>query len=330
MKAHGVGATSFSYTDGNGPASGSSDTGAAVFYGTDAGFMVSSGAPQSGKTSSLSLYIGLIGGAQGNVSATVDGVAGANQDVAVQTNASVVTFTYTGGPLTVRCTVVPGTLCEAPTAAGIPFNCLTLAEKIEFASPRVLGASGGAGVSQVLDWAHWGNLNAKSTKDSWGVDRMKAGNGALAPTLVNGNGPTPNFFHTVGAGLFSWTGGRPTAQATGMQSGVFSNHGTFQLTIPAHGNNAQQLTLYLGVYSTTGRLAIKSGGSGGSVAQTTYTSRGGPAGFKFVISFVGEITVTWANGKVDEMGNVTWEAAVLELLAALPRGGLTLEAITLA
>jgi hypothetical protein len=117
-----AGATNFSWTGGPaGHTTGATDK-ALAFTGSAGGFEVTATAPPAGKKRRLSLYVGGLMGAHGHVEASIQAdasgdtaaaaAAGAATNLSVISDGSVVDLTYTGGPLLVRYTSVPGTVCD--------------------------------------------------------------------------------------------------------------------------------------------------------------------------------------------------------------------------
>eukprot|EP01050_Picozoa_sp_SAG11_P003105 SAG11_NODE_168_length_13643_cov_5.436651_8_plen_275_part_00 len=108
-----AGATNFSWAGGPaGHTIGATDQ-ALAFTGSAGGFEVTATAPPAGKKRRLSLYVGGLMGAHGHVEASIQANAGgaSAKNLSIISDGSLLDLTYTG-PLLVRYTSVPGTVCE--------------------------------------------------------------------------------------------------------------------------------------------------------------------------------------------------------------------------
>ena len=129
----------------------------------------------------------------------------------------------------------------------------------------------------VVDWVHWGSLNAPSLRGlphteplgEWNVQRKATGKGLFVPELrmpgcethacdLNTTDlrtwPSQNGWPSDRA-VFDWHEGRPIATSPGTaRAGVFSNVGRFEMSIHAPSSGPWQLTLYLGLFNWRGDL----------------------------------------------------------------------------
>jgi hypothetical protein len=128
----------------------------------------------------------------------------------------------------------------------------------------------------VVDWAHWGSVNASlrgppwsQALGEWNTQRKAAGKGLLVPRLrMPGCGtdecdknetdlrtwPSQPGWPSNRA-VFTWHGGAPAAVAPNTaRAGVFSTRGRFEMTVITPSAGPHQLTLYLGVFNWRGDL----------------------------------------------------------------------------
>ncbi len=130
----------------------------------------------------------------------------------------------------------------------------------------------------VIDWAHFGSLNASlrgppwmEPLGEWHIVKKASGLNQLVPRLrMPGCTTTPCDLNTTDLrtwpsqlgwpsdrAVFSWNNGAPTAVAPSTaRAGVFSNVGKFELVVPAPpaGHRPRVLTLYLGLFNWRGDL----------------------------------------------------------------------------
>ncbi len=168
------------------------------------------------------------------------------------------------------------------------------------------------------DWAHWGLSTASSFDHKSGVTQQISNY-----TLIGSTAPGR---FTDSREAYSWSGGTPTASASGSTTGLyFTGIGNgYQLSVPA-GSTDSTVKLYLSVWHARGRLEARL--SDGSVSSyvdyldnltdntdrvVTLTYHAAGTGVNLIVSFTVEDDYgsTW--------GNVTLQAATLAGGAATP------------
>eukprot|EP01047_Picozoa_sp_COSAG01_P038876 COSAG01_NODE_3180_length_6453_cov_30.744570_2_plen_545_part_00 len=315
-----AGTTEFSWTGGSNHAAAGHSKTQLAFMGEGGGVSFTAAAPSAGKTSTARIFLGALHGAQGNLSTEV---AGHRASLLVREEESLVSVVYKGAPLTVHYTAVSGTVCDITSDSPIA-ACVTPA--------LVVARTVNLSAHNPLDWAVWGSAASGVNASGFDAERMANGAGVLKPKLTGGLRPNPISYKNEAA-TFVWTGGLPvvSSSAKGVKSGVYSQAGTFSMTIPAATaaevvatGSTRKLTLYLGAHLCAGRLAVTAPGK--KEANQIVTSQN-----QFTVDITwlaaSEMTVTWGKEDGEEAGNVTWQAAVLALGDGV--GGLTLQAITL-
>lgn len=241
---------SYSWSGGTPTATAAGSTTGVYIQGLGNGFRLS--IPAGPSPTTVKLYVGawkaagtltatLSDGSATPYSAVVSNAAGTSNSVVTLSFAAetagqhlnidyVLTTDFAGGNVTLQSAAVEGgmlALTSAPTAASVN-----------------LSSEG------TTDWAHWG-LSAASdfTSKSGAVQEIsnltKIGTALLQRYSNNDIG-------------YSWTGGTPTASATGSTTGVYQ-HGLgsgFRLTAPA-GTTPKTLKVYLGAWRAGGTLTAR-------------------------------------------------------------------------
>lgn len=306
-----------------------------VFRGPENGFEL--WAPAADAKTTVHLHVGSLHGARGTLVATVAGEARIAQDI--YPNVSEISLAYRGGPLRVRYTIKPETVCtslpclqslELVCEAGLPMDhCVVDLSK-----------------AGTLDWAHWGSLRRSETDTAgrWFSETKRGGPALLRPELKNASD-----LDTWGGKawpsdrvVYSWTGGSPTNHTQSARAGVTSAEGTFSLTVPAPQRSSAgrwKLSLYLGLFNygafgNSATLRISSPGRP-SVERSVDHDNGNNNDWKNLaatIVFDRETTITWALGDCNpdnaKCGLVSFQAASLQECSE-GIGGLTLHGATL-
>jgi hypothetical protein len=186
--------------------------------------------------------------------------------------------------------------------------------------PGLTGTLGTPAATQNLttlgtsDWAHWGLNSATSFDHKSGLPSQISNY-----TTVNAQaGSVTNFSGSAVA--YTWSDGTPDANVAGTTTGVYisgQNKG-FQIQVPAD-TSTRALTIYLGVFNTTGKLvAHLSDNSGPDYVDTSLTSGGSKAGaytLTYTAASIGQtLTVTFTQNTVS--GNVNLQAATLQMASA--------------
>ncbi|HMU32784.1 MAG TPA: peptidoglycan DD-metalloendopeptidase family protein [Pyrinomonadaceae bacterium] len=182
----------------------------------------------------------------------------------------------------------------------------------------VLSVSGAAPAPNVdlsgegtADWAHWGLASPTSFNHKSGVT-SQIGN----YTLI-GNGIAQQF--SGNSTSYSWSGGAPTASASGVNTGLWivgAGNG-YQIVVPAD-TTARTLKMYVGLWAAGGRFeASLSDGSAPIYVDTTQVSSGSSINRVYTINYqagsAGQtLTVKWTlNTTFNPWSNVTLQAASL-------------------
>lgn len=322
-------ATAVAWSGGDQPAQGQASTGALAYPG---GVAFTTAAPVAGATANLTLLLGSSGGAVGNVTASVVGVDGASKTITVGAGAAVLSLQYRNGPLAVRYGSSAGTGACSPSATKAARWACVLPATLLGAGTIPLSGQG------VQDWAHWGVASSQPTlRPPWGTEKMKGGLGVLNPVVTDPSGPALKSFSN-NAASFSWSDGTPVASSAGFVSGVFTVRGTFGLNIPtpsgAPGASglapaSQKLTLFLGVYNSTGKLTVTDAAKVSHVVRVNNRGNVNSPNVQIPIIFCGALSITWARDDESNEGNVTWQAAKLETHNGPPSGAVTVQAIVL-
>jgi hypothetical protein len=163
----------------------------------------------------------------------------------------------------------------------------------------------------ILDWSHWGLSSATGFNHKGGITQQISNYSLIGSGSVLQYSNNPN--------SFSWTGGTPTASASGVASGLwnFGASNGFQVTVPA-GTTARTLKLYVGLWAAGGRLeASLSDGSAPVFTDTSLTNSSGTTNRVYTLNYkaasAGQtLTVKWTvNATFNTYGNVTLQAATL-------------------
>ena len=162
------------------------------------------------------------------------------------------------------------------------------------------------------DWAHWGAASATSFNHKSGVAQQ------ISNYARVGGGTVKRY--TNNPVLFGWSGGTPTASASGVNAGLWVvglNNG-FRVTVPADAAAVRTLKIYVGVCFTRGRLeATLSDGSAPAYADTSVVDAAATTDAVYTLTFRAAspgqtLTVTWTEVETfSTFGNVTLQAATL-------------------
>ena len=162
-----------------------------------------------------------------------------------------------------------------------------------------------------LDWAHWGRTSATT------FDRRNGTQQISNYTRINGGSTT----RATGLPTYTWSNGTPQASAstsTGVYAGGATNRG-FRVTAAASNTQVRQITLYLGVLSTTGKLtASLSDGSAATITNTSISTSSvfTPLHRKITISYrssspTATLTLDWVQNTSSGLGRVYLHGATL-------------------
>lgn len=177
-----------------------------------------------------------------------------------------------------------------------------------------------------LDWAHWGLTSIPS------FDHKATGGSQISDySVVNGQAGLVTNFSGNPFG-YTWTDGTPHTSVTNTTTGVYisgANRG-FQISVPAD-TNVRIVTLYAGVYATTGKfVAHLSDGSAPDFIDTSLSSTGSAAGayqITYQAASAGQnLTLTFTN--FGSAGNVNLQAATLSSSAPSPDFAIAAQAVT--
>ena len=162
------------------------------------------------------------------------------------------------------------------------------------------------------DWVHW--------IDAATPDRKAAVVAQISPYTLVGNGPVLSYGNNPFA--FSWTDGTPIAAVPNSNTGVWviGQGNGFSLTAPADAN-WRTLTVYAGVYKTTGALrAVLSDGSSPAFTDTSISSAAGSLSAAYTLHYRANapgqtltVTYTQAVPSSDPYSNVTLQSAALSI-----------------
>ena len=298
--------TKFSWKNGDDKApSGIGETGGGLFVGNDNGVTLSAPAPEAKSSSRLSLYLSSTDGFPGIIKVNV----GAHTYSSTFEGPVLYSFDYKSYPLSVTVMNKPGASCTpAANNTRICLHAPTAVDGITSLSDSHLGAD-----AEVLDWVHWGETSGSNETGPWYADKMKLGMGILQATLVMPNNqPSDLQTYVDAAATYSWSHGFPT-QSGVFQSGVFSEKGSFYLSIPADpSNKIRHLRLYAGVFSTAAKFVALS--EGVSKAQY-FDKKQGTRNYVISFTFTGAVTIEWSrdtDADPTEEGNLTLQAAQIE------------------
>ncbi len=162
-----------------------------------------------------------------------------------------------------------------------------------------------------MDWAHWGLSSPASFDHKAGVTS------AISNYTLAGSAAAQR--QTASPTSYSWTGGTPTASATGTATGVYvlGLGNGFRLTLPAD-TTKRTLKLYLGVWDAQGRLdATLSDGSATAVSDTTLINQTSTSNGVYTLNYqagsAGQtLTVKWTMlASYNSYGNITLQAGTL-------------------
>ena len=163
----------------------------------------------------------------------------------------------------------------------------------------------------ILDWSHWGLSSATGFNHKSGITQQISNYSLIGSGGVLQYSNNPN--------SFSWTGGTPTASASGVTGGLWvagQNNG-FQITAPAD-TATRTLKFYVGLWAAGGRLeASLSDGSAPVFTDTSLTNSSGTTNRVYTLNYkaasAGQtLTVKWTvNATFNTYGNVTLQAATL-------------------
>ena len=186
--------------------------------------------------------------------------------------------------------------------------------------PGLTGTLGTPAASQNLttlgtsDWAHWG-LNSAASFDH------KSGLPSQISNFTPFNAEVGSVANFSGSSVaYTWSDGTPDANVVNTTTGVYisgQNKG-FQIQVPAD-TSTRTLTIYVGVFSTTGKLiAHLSDNSAADYVDTSLTSGSSVTGaytLNYTAASIGQtLTVTFTQNTAS--GNVTLQAATLQLASA--------------
>jgi hypothetical protein len=165
------------------------------------------------------------------------------------------------------------------------------------------------------DWAHWGLTSATSFN--------RKNNATQQISNYTQIGTITPLRYTNNASSYTWTGGTPTASASGTTTGVYvyTVGNGFQITVPAD-TAPRTLKIYAGVWAAGGYFeATLSDGSASPFTDTSIISTGvqnGVYALNYRAASAGQsLTVRWlVNSSTHPVGNVTLQAATLTVNSA--------------
>lgn len=162
-----------------------------------------------------------------------------------------------------------------------------------------------------LDWAHWGRSSATT------FDRRNGTQQISNYTRINGGSTN----RATGVPTYTWSNGTPQASGstnTAVYTGGAANRG-FRVTAPASNTQVRQITLYVGVLSTTGKLtASLSDGSVATISNTSISTSSifTPLHRQITISYrsaspTATLTLDWTQNTSSAFGRVYLHSATL-------------------
>jgi hypothetical protein len=176
----------------------------------------------------------------------------------------------------------------------------------------------------LTDWIKWGRVATSS------VDR-KSGANVLNSTLTNIGGGS-YFQYTSALSTYSWSGGTPTATASGVTGSLMTQASSagpgFQLIVPAD-TTQRTLKFYGTLYGVSARLTATLSDSSAAAFSDTITATTTAVPVVYTLTYKAgsasqSVTLKWeATAATENPGNLTWHAVTLT------NDGTTLQAPTI-